>query len=72
MTLPLFQPDGILRPPGVPEDARPYPGNMLRCPKCGHRRLDYMSLTYAACERRSCGYVWRRSGQLDHTEALPF
>jgi hypothetical protein len=45
---------------------------MLRCPKCGHRRLDYMSLTYAACERRSCGYVWRRSGQLDHTEPIPF
>lgn len=68
----LFPDDGELRPPGVPEDARPYPGNMLRCPNCGHRRFDYMSFTYAACERRSCGYEWRRSGLLHHTEPIPF
>ena len=46
------------RPPGIPDHAQPYPGNMLRCPKCGYRRFDYMSADYAACERRSCGYEW--------------
>jgi hypothetical protein len=45
---------------------------MRRCPQCRCHTLDYMSLTYAACERRTCGYEWRRSGLLHHTEPLPF
>jgi hypothetical protein len=68
----LFADDGELRPPGIPEDVRAYPGNMRRCPQCRCHTLDYMSLTYAACERRTCGYEWRRSGLLHHTEPLPF
>ena len=38
--------------------AQPYPGNLLPCPKCGHRRFDYMAADYGACERRQCGYEW--------------
>lgn len=37
----------------------PWPGLLIRCPKCGHKRFDYMSADYGACERRACGYEWR-------------
>jgi hypothetical protein len=70
--LTLFADDGVLRPTGVPETVVPRPGLMIRCPACGHDRFDYMSRTYGACERRACGYEWRRSGQLHHTEPLPY
>ena len=74
MTLPLFQPDGVLRPPGVPETARPGDG-FLRCPKCGLRTLFWDKPTKAKCDALEppCDYVWRRdSAQLDHTEPIPF
>lgn len=68
----LFADDGELRPPGIPEAVKPYPEHMRRCPQCRNHTLDYMSFTYAACERRKCGYVWTRSAQLHYTEPLPF
>lgn len=46
---------------GIADTVKPYPGNMQKCPMCGHRRFDFMSATYAACERRQCGYQWSAS-----------
>ena len=69
MTLPLFQPDGILRPPGVPSTAYPGDDRTYTCPQCAKDQLMWFTFAYADCD---CGYVWRRSGQLDHTEPLPF
>lgn len=48
----------IIRPAWV-GTARPYPGNLIKCPKCGHRRFDYMAEDYGACERRQCGFEWK-------------
>ncbi len=45
-------------PPGISESVRPRPGLLVKCPKCGAKRFDYMSKDYGACERRSCGYEW--------------
>ena len=68
MTLPLFQPDGVLRPPGVPPDARPGDDRTYDCPLCGREQMVWWTFTEADCD---CGYRWKRSGQLDHTEELP-
>lgn len=68
----LFPDDGETRPPGIPPDVQPYPGQMRQCPQCRCHTLDYMSVTYAACERPACRYEWQRSGQLHHTEPLPY
>ena len=71
MTLPLFQPDGILRPPGVPEYARPGDDRTYTCPKCGERKMMWWTFTRADCDD-PCDYRWERPAQLDHTEPLPF
>jgi hypothetical protein len=48
----------VKKHPFRPKTAQPFPGNLMVCPRCGHRRLDFMSWEYAACERRGCGYEW--------------
>jgi hypothetical protein len=53
----------------VPETARPGDDRTYTCPQCAKEQLMWFTFAYADCD---CGYVWRRSGQLDHTEPLPF
>lgn len=60
-----------MRPPSIPDTAQPYPGNMLKCPKCGHKRFDYMADDYGACERRQCGYEWRSATNDERTGQNP-